>query len=311
MSSATAFRIIGYLIFLIFSKNTQTMNNIALRYFFILLIIAFVGGLVFAGTPTETNTLLFEAALLIFGIQILVFLPSFLAQTEHFYDLTGGVTYLSTMGFMAYRHQQLFGQWDLRTLVLTALIALWAIRLSSFLFSRVKRVGKDGRFDRLKTSFTRFLLTWILQGLWVFMCTYPALIVLSSPSDTEFLFLGIGTSVWVLGWLYEVVADNQKTAFNKDPKNAGKFINTGVWKQSRHPNYVGEFILWTGITIIAIPVYEGLQWAALITPLFVYLLLNKVSGVNLLEERADEKWGENKDYQAYKEKTPIFFPKLF
>ena len=287
------------------------MNNIALRYFFILLIIAFVGGLVFAGTPTETNTLLFEAALLIFGIQILVFLPSFLAQTEHFYDLTGGVTYLSTMGFMAYRHQQLFGEWDPRTLVLTALIALWAIRLSSFLFSRVKRVGKDGRFDRLKTSFTRFLLTWILQGLWVFMCTYPALIALSSPSDTEFLFLGIGTSVWVLGWLYEVVADNQKTAFNKDPKNAGKFINTGVWTQSRHPNYVGEFILWTGITIIAIPVYEGLQWAALVTPLFVYLLLNKVSGVNLLEERADEKWGENEDYQAYKEKTPIFFPKLF
>jgi steroid 5-alpha reductase family enzyme len=311
MSSATAFRIIGYFIFLIFSKNTQTMNNIALRYFFILLIIALVGGLVFAGTPTETNTLLFEAALLIFGIQILVFLPSFLAQTEHFYDLTGGVTYLSTMGFMAYRHQQLFGEWDLRTSVLTALIALWAIRLSSFLFSRVKRVGKDGRFDRLKTSFTRFLLTWILQGLWVFMCTYPALIALSSPSDTEFLFLGIGTSVWALGWIYEVVADNQKTAFNKDPKNAGKFINTGVWTQSRHPNYVGEFILWTGITIIAIPVYEGLQWAALVTPLFVYLLLNKVSGVNLLEERADEKWGENKDYQAYKEKTPIFFPKLF
>ena len=287
------------------------MNNIVLRYFFILLILAFVGGLIFAGTPTPTNTLLFEAALLIFGIQLLVFLPSFIAQTEHFYDLTGGITYLSTMGYMAYRHQQLFGDWDLRSLVLTGLITFWAIRLSSFLFTRVKRVGKDGRFDRLKTSFTRFLLTWILQGLWVFMCTYPALIALSSPSNTEILFLGIGTTVWIVGWLYEVVADNQKTAFNKDPKNAGKFINIGVWKQSRHPNYVGEFVLWTGITIIAVPVYEGLQWAALITPLFVYLLLNKVSGVNLLEERSDGKWGDDKDYQTYKEKTPIFFPKLF
>jgi hypothetical protein len=74
------------------------MNNIELRYFFILLILAFVGGLIFAGTTTPTNTLLFEAALLIFGIQLLVFLPSFIAQPEQFYDLTGGITYLSTMG---------------------------------------------------------------------------------------------------------------------------------------------------------------------------------------------------------------------
>ena len=248
---------------------------------------------------------------MIFGIQVLVFLPSYLAQTEHFYDLTGGITYLSTMGFMAYRHQELFGSWDIRSLLLTGLIGIWAIRLSSFLFTRVKRVGKDGRFDSLKTSFTRFLLTWMLQGLWVFMCTYPALIALASPTDNEIIYLGIGAFVWLLGWGYEVVADNQKTSFNKDPKNAGKFINIGVWKQSRHPNYVGELVLWTGITIIAAPVYQGSQWLALITPVFVYWLLNKVSGVNLLEERADKKWGDDPAYQQYKKDTPIFFPKFF
>ena len=287
------------------------MKNIVLRYFIILLIFSLVSALALAGTPSQSTTLLFEAASLIFLLQLVVFLPSYIAQTEHFYDLTGGITYLSTMVYMVYRHQELFGDWDLRSLVLTGLITIWAIRLSSFLFTRVKRVGKDGRFDRLKTSFTRFLLTWILQGLWVFMCTYPALIALSSPSNAEFLFLGIGTLIWAIGWAYQVLADNQKTAFNKDPKNAGKFINVGVWKQSRHPNYVGEFVLWTGITIIAVPVYEGLQWAALITPLFVYLLLNKVSGVNLLEERSDEKWGDNKDYLTYKKKTPAFFPRIF
>ena len=287
------------------------MKNIALRLVFILFIFLFVGGLVYAGTPIPTNSLLIEAALLIFGIQVVVFIPSYLAQTEHFYDLTGGITYLSTMAFMAYRHQEIFGSWDPRSLVLTALIGLWAIRLSSFLFTRVKRVGKDGRFDSLKTSFTRFLLTWMLQGLWVFMCTYPALIVLGSPTKNETTFLGIGTAVWLLGWLYEVVADTQKTNFNKDPKNAGKFIDIGVWKQSRHPNYVGELVLWTGITIIAAPVYEGAQWLALITPLFVYWLLNKVSGVNLLEERADKKWGDDPAYQQYKKDTPVFFPKFF
>lgn len=287
------------------------MKDIALRLIFIFFIVLVVAGLVYAGTPVPPTTLLAEAALLIFGIQLVVFIPSYLAQTEHFYDLTGGITYLSTMGYMAYRHQELFGNWDLRSLVLTALIALWAIRLSSFLFTRVKRVGKDGRFDSLKTSFTRFLLTWMLQGLWVFMCTYPALIALASPSNSEMIFLGVGTVIWLIGWLYEVVADRQKTTFNKNPDNAGKFIDTGVWKHSRHPNYVGELILWTGITLIAVPVFQGLQWAALITPIFVYWLLNKVSGVNLLEARADKKWGDDPKYQQYKNNTPIFFPKLF
>lgn len=287
------------------------MKNITLRIVFILFIFLFVGGLVYAGTPVIENSLLVEAALLIFGIQVLVFLPSYWAQTEHFYDLTGGITYLSTMGYMAYRHQAIFGTWDLRSLVLTGLIGIWAIRLSSFLFTRVKRVGKDGRFDSLKKSFTQFLLTWMLQGLWVFMCTYPALIALASPSKEENTFLAIGAIVWVVGWIYEVIADRQKTAFNKDPQNAGQFINVGVWKQSRHPNYVGELVLWTGITIIAAPVYLGSQWLALITPVFVYWLLNKVSGVNLLEERADKKWGDDPAYQAYKKDTPIFFPKFF
>lgn len=286
------------------------MNNIALRYFFILCIFAFVGGLAFTGTPKVENPLLYQAVLLIFGIQILVFLPSYLTQTEHFYDLTGGLTYLITMGFMAYQHHFYFGQWNVRAVVLTLLITLWAVRLSTFLFTRVRRVGKDGRFDRLKTSFTRFLLTWVLQGMWVFMCAYPALIVLASPAKEEKTFLLLGTAIWLAGWLYEVVADRQKTNFNKKPENAGKFIQTGLWKQSRHPNYVGELVLWTGITVIAIPVYEGLQWLALITPIFVYWLLNKVSGVNLLEERADAKWGEDPAYQAYKKKTPIFFPKF-
>ena len=287
------------------------MKNIALRIVFILSIYLFVGGLVYAGTPALANTLLVEAALLIFGIQVLVFLPSYWAQTEHFYDLTGGITYLSTMGYMAYRHQAIFGTWDERSLVLTALIGIWAIRLSSFLFTRVKRVGKDGRFDTLKKSFTQFLLTWMLQGLWVFMCTYPALIALASPSKEENTFLAIGAIVWLVGWIYEVIADQQKTAFNKAPQNEGQFINVGVWKQSRHPNYVGELVLWTGITIIAAPVYQGSQWLALITPVFVYWLLNKVSGVNLLEERADKKWGHDPAYQAYKKDTPIFFPKFF
>jgi steroid 5-alpha reductase family enzyme len=143
------------------------------------------------------------------------------------------------------------------------------------------------------------------------MCTYPALIALASASNEETIFLSIGAAIWAIGWIYEVIADRQKSTFNKDPKNEGKFIDIGLWKQSRHPNYVGEVVLWTGITIMAIPVYVGAQWLAFITPVFVYWLLNKVSGVNLLERRADAKWGSDAAYQKYKNETPIFFPNLF
>ena len=287
------------------------MKNIALRWVFILFIFLFVGGLVFAGTPVTSNTLLVEAAVLIFGIQLLVFLPSYWVQTEHFYDLTGGITYLSTMGYMAFRHQVIFGAWDLRSLILTVLIGLWAIRLSGFLFTRVKRVGKDGRFDSLKKSFTQFLLTWMLQGLWVFMCTYPALIALASPSKEENILLVVGAIVWVVGWLYEVIADRQKTAFNKDPKNAGQFINVGLWARSRHPNYFGEILLWAGIAVMAIPYLSGTQWVVMLSPLFVYALLTRISGIPTLARRGQQLWGDDPDYQAYLKNTPTLLPRFF
>ena len=101
----------------------------------------------------------------------------------------------------------------------------------------------------------------------------------------------------------------QKTAFNK--KNKGKFISSGLWSLSRHPNYFGEFALWTGLAIISISFLSGVMYVVLISPIFIYLLLNKVSGVNLLEDIAEERWGSEKEYQDYKKNTPVFFPKLF
>lgn len=287
------------------------MKEIVMR----LLVLFFIGflvyGMVYAGAYTDQHGLLWKTALLIFGIQVVVFLPSYLAKTEHFFDLTGGLTYLSVMLFLGYHQVTTFQRWDLRSILLIVFISLWAIRLSVFLFTRVHRVGKDGRFDEIKLSFTRYLLTWVIQGLWVFMCTYPALIVLVSPEEKEVIFLGLGAFLWVLGWGYEVVADYQKTKHNKNPKQKGRFIASGLWKQSRHPNYFGEWLLWTGITLMAIPVVQSTQWVAVVTPFFVYLLLNKVSGVNLLETRADEKWGSDAAYQTYKKNTPVFFPNLF
>jgi steroid 5-alpha reductase family enzyme len=118
----------------------------------------------------------------------------------------------------------------------------------------------------------------------------------------------IGGLVWLFGFSMEVIADLQKSRFRADPANKGKFINTGLWAWSRHPNYFGEITLWVGVAIIALPILRGWQWLTLISPVFVFVLITRVSGLPMLEKRADEKWGGQEDYEAYKKRTPVLVP---
>ena len=259
--------------------------------------------IVFLGFP-----LMYQIFILTFLVQFIVFLPSYSYQTEHYYDLTGGVTFISVILFSLYAKYITLGL-DLRSTIIGLMIVIWALRLSSFLFLRVKKVGEDVRFKEIKKSFSRFLIAFTLQGFWVFMCTFPALIVLTSSNFDVDIFLIFGSSLWLFGFLYEVIADKQKSNFNIN--NKGKFISSGLWSLSRHPNYFGEITLWTGITVISITVLSGFQYLALLTPLFIFRLLNNISGVNLLEDIGNKRWGSEKDYQTYIKKTPKFFPKIF
>jgi steroid 5-alpha reductase family enzyme len=124
------------------------------------------------------------------------------------------------------------------------------------------------------------------------------------------VFAVIGFLVWLIGIGIEAAADTQKSRWRAKPENKGKFINVGLWSKSRHPNYFGEIVLWAGITIIALPVLQGWQFVALISPIFVTILLTRISGVPMLEKRADEKWGGQADYEEYKKNTPVLIPKL-
>ena len=240
-----------------------------------------------------------------FVIQWLVFIPSYLLRNESFYDLTGSITYITvTVGALL-----LSPEVDGRSLLLLALVVIWAARLGTFLFRRIRKAGKDTRFDDLKTSFSRFLLTWTMQGLWVSLTLAAALAAITTTTRKGLdVFALIGFLVWALGFTFEVVADAQKSRFRADPENKGKFIHTGLWAWSRHPNYFGEIVLWIGVAIIALPVLQGWQWVTLISPVFVTLLITRVSGVPMLEKRADEKWGGQEDYEAYKERTPVLIP---
>jgi steroid 5-alpha reductase family enzyme len=239
---------------------------------------------------------------LAFAVNWISFIPAAIKQTEHYYDLTGGITYITVTAFALL----LSGPLDLRSAIVAGMVLFWSVRLASFLFMRISRAGKDGRFDNIKNRPRRFFLAWTLQGLWVLLTAACALAVITGGNREPLGIIGfIGITVWAIGILIEIVADQQKTAFRANPDNQGKFIKTGLWAWSRHPNYFGEIVLWTGMAIIAIPVLEGWQWATLISPVFVTFLLTKVSGVPMLEEAADERWGGQDDYEAYKKNTPV------
>ncbi len=276
---------------------------IILFFCFTLCYLASENTIVYLGYP-----LIYQIFILTFLVQFIVFLPSYYYQTEHYYDLTGGLTFISVILFSLYAKYITLGL-DLRSTIIGLMIIIWALRLSSFLFLRVKKVGEDIRFKEIKKSFSRFLIAFTLQGFWVFMCTFPALIVLTSSNFEPDIFLIFGSILWLFGFLYEVIADKQKSNFNI--KNKGKFISSGLWSLSRHPNYFGEITLWTGITIISITVLSGFQYLALLTPFFIYRLLNNISGVNFLEDIGNKRWGSEKEYQTYLKETPKFFPKIF
>ncbi len=239
-----------------------------------------------------------------FVIQWLAFVPAYLFKTEKFYDFTGSITYLSITLFAIKMNPHS----DLRSRLIASFIAVWAIRLGFFLFSRILKAGEDSRFVNIRGKFLRFLMAWTLQGLWVTFSLAAGLTALTSLPVRMDVFGYAGAGLWCVGFLLEALADFQKSRFRREPSNRGRFISSGLWAWSRHPNYFGEIVLWTGIAVMAFPVLHGWQYATLVSPVFVTLLLTKISGIPLLEEAADKKWGGQKEYDDYKRRTSVLIP---
>ncbi len=245
-----------------------------------------------------------------FVLHWLIFVPSFIGQTEHYFDLTGSLSFIATVLLANWLAGTTTGN-DPRALLLSGMVLIWAVRLGSFLFLRVKRTGQDRRFNEMKTRFWRFLFTWTLGGLWVLMTLAAALAAITSGRVVALDWLAwAGFALWLAGFALEVVADRQKSAFRRDPANAERFIRSGVWAWSRHPNYLGEMVLWVGVALVAAPVLQGWQYLTLLSPVFVILLIARISGIPLLEARAEEKWGQDADYIDYKKTTAVLIPGL-
>ena len=259
-------------------------------------------GLTLAGWPAMT-----ALALGAFAMQWLAFIPARLFQTERFYDLTGSITYIAvTLAAISAATAPSGAQW-----LIAIMIFIWAGRLGSFLFRRIHAAGGDQRFDHIKVSSSRFFVAWTLQGAWVVMTSCAALTAILSADQTAVgVIYVIGAVMWVAGFAIEVMADQQKSRFRADPANAGRFINVGLWARSRHPNYFGEILLWAGIAVMAIPYLSGTQWVVMLSPLFVYALLTRISGIPTLARRGQQLWGDDPTYQAYVANTPRLLPRL-
>ena len=240
-------------------------------------------------------------------MQVIFFIPSFLLKTEKYYDLVGSLTYIATIS-LAYFTVESKTTIDS---IIYFYVMIWATRLGIYLFRRVQKDGKDVRFEKAKMHFFWFLQYWMGQALWVSLTASAAIIAILSPEDDTLPVLAmVGMALWLTGFTIESISDYQKRAFRKENNPSNSFIHTGLWARSRHPNYFGEITLWIGISVIALNTLTGVEYITLISPVFVYILLTRMSGVNLLERIADERYGDLEEYQRYKRNTPVLIPKL-
>ena len=286
------------------------MNQSATRSLTLTLVAVVLGiALAWAGSQSGWTIIGVPAFAVAIGIAFLVqwlaFIPAAIGRTDRFFDAVGSATYVAVTAALLALAPAL----DLRKVALGAMVVIWALRLGTFLLVRNIRSGGDDRFTEIRRDPMRFFSVWTIQGLWVSLTAAAAWITISTAASVPVdRMLWLGAAVWALGFGIEVVADWQKSRFKKQPQHSGQFIRSGLWSVVRHPNYLGEILLWIGVFIAAAPSLLGWQWVAVLSPVFVVLLLTKVSGIPMLEAKAARKWGNDPEYQAYVARTPRLIP---
>mmetsp|Transcript_102631 Transcript_102631/g.299402 ORF Transcript_102631/g.299402 Transcript_102631/m.299402 type:complete len:306 (+) Transcript_102631:60-977(+) len=252
------------------------------------------------------------------AIQLGGFAVAFALQTEKFYDILGGVNYMALAAYSAASANQSQHPWssEPRKILATLLLVCSRGWLLSFLAWRAHERQGDARFDGVKDKFGKFLVFWVVQGMWVMLISMPVLFINSSSVNkplSKFDWLMIAG--FTAGVVIEVVADVQKAAWVK-PGRVGGFCQAGVWAFSRHPNYFGEMSQWWFAWALAYSSSQGLTdwlwWACIVSPLFtMHILLNvpatgvaQANGKNL--KRYYEKHAES--YARYRRSTSILVP---
>ncbi|KAJ0971632.1 hypothetical protein J5N97_019591 [Dioscorea zingiberensis] len=258
------------------------------------------------GTLLDSHFLAFTALVTV-GYQLVFFIVTALLKFDKVTDFAGSTNFI-ILGVLTL---SIKGAWHFRQIVLTVLVVIWGLRLGLFLLMRILQWGEDRRFDEMRNNLGKLAGFWIFQALWVWTVSLPVTVVNASDRDPSVQAQDIiGWVMWAIGITIEATADQQKLMFKNSPVNKGKWCNIGIWRYSRHPNYFGEILLWWGIFVASTPILHGAEWLVIFGPLFLTILLLFVSGVPLLEESADKRYGGVEEYRLYKNTTSPLVPLL-
>lgn len=243
--------------------------------------------------------------LISFAINFGFFIFAALFKTDKVTDLSYGLSFILLTIFLLITQQVT----QTPQLIIAGLVIIWGIRLITYLFIRILKIKKDSRFDKIRSKPLEFAKFWFFQALAVWVIMLPASTLLSTPQTLNVnLFTTLGMLITLLGLSIETIADWQKFSFKNQPQNKDKWIQSGIWQYSRHPNYFGEMTFWWGLFVIVIPTLNNWQWLTIAGPLFITYILLFVSGIPPLEKRYAKKYAENKDYLKYKNKTSLLLP---
>ncbi|XP_057459404.1 uncharacterized protein LOC130750029 isoform X1 [Actinidia eriantha] len=244
-------------------------------------------------------------AIVTVGYQFFFFIITALLKFDKVTDFAGSTNFI----ILSVLTLVLKGSWHSRQVVLTLLVVIWGLRLALFLLMRILQWGEDRRFDEMRGNLGKLAIFWTFQAVWVWTVSLPVTIVNASDRDLSLQAVDIiGWIMWSIGITVEATADQQKLTFKNSQENRGKWCSVGLWKYTRHPNYFGEILLWWGIFVASTPVLEGGEWLVILGPLFLTLLLLFISGIPLLEESADKKFGNVAGYRVYKSTTSPLIP---
>ncbi|MFW0861986.1 MAG: DUF1295 domain-containing protein [Candidatus Komeilibacteria bacterium] len=236
-------------------------------------------------------------------IQAVLFVAAFIKQTDKLTDFSYGLTFVILAITGLFQSSKLVGHY-----ILTAMIVLWALRLAVYLVIRIRKIKKDKRFDGIREKFLSFAGFWLLQGITIWVVLISSIFYYQEAVEFNSLSI-IGMAIYLFGLYFESLADMQKYRHINNPNNKDRWIQTGLWKYSRHPNYFGEICVWLGVYLFVFPtLHFPLSLIALLSPLYITILLLFVSGIPKLEKYADNRWGNDQEYLKYKESTSILIP---
>jgi steroid 5-alpha reductase family enzyme len=255
------------------------------------------------------TNILIQTFLLIFAIQVAFFAAAYVLKTDKFTDFAYGTTFIAVALYVLLKTHPV-AEIPPTKIILLIITTLWGLRLAIYLFIRIIKTKKDGRFDQIRNSFLKFGGFWLLQAVTIWVISLPTIVLMSTHNTTTDLTAGAlaGLIVWATGFTIEAISDHQKFSFLNKPENKGKFLKHGLWTYSRHPNYFGEILCWTGVFIYATSLLGPGYLYIIASPVYIAILLIFVSGIPPAEQRMDQKFGDDPDYQSYKHNTNILVP---